>query len=35
MILTCHGSDLEAFEAGAQYEAEKPEGLPKTRLLWW
>ncbi|ELR2627527.1 hypothetical protein [Escherichia coli] len=33
MILTCHGSDLECFEAGAQYEAEKPEGLPKNPFI--
>lgn len=32
MILTCHGSDLDCFEDGCQYEAEKPGGLPKIRL---
>lgn len=30
MILTCHGSDLDCFEDGCQYEAEKPGGLPKN-----
>ncbi len=32
MILTCHGSDLDCFEDGCQYEAEKPGGLPKIRF---
>lgn len=33
MILTCHGSDLDCFEDGCQYEAEKPGGLPKNPFL--
>lgn len=33
MILTCHGSDLDCFEDGCQYEAEKPGGLPKKPFL--
>ena len=32
-ILTCHGSDLDCFEDGCQYEAEKPGGLPKNPFL--
>lgn len=33
MILTCHGSDLDCFEDGCQYEAEKPGGLQKNPFL--